>query len=82
MITEAISKVIINKTKTNIAKFEVANARILKAELEKLPFENNSTNLVISNCIINHSSNKQAVWSEVYRILKQGRRFVASDICS
>jgi len=36
--------------------------------------------LVISNCTINHASDKPAVWSEVYRILKPGGRFVVSDI--
>ncbi|MCE5331516.1 MAG: methyltransferase domain-containing protein, partial [Bacteroidales bacterium] len=34
----------------------------------------------ISNCTINHASDKPAVWSEVYRILKPGGRFVVSDI--
>lgn len=75
-----ISEGMIAKANANIAKFEVTNATILQAELEKLPFENNSTNLVISNCTINHSSDKQAVWNEVYRILKEGGRFVVSDI--
>ncbi len=75
-----ISEGMIAKAKANIAKFEVANATILKAELEKLPFENNSTDLIISNCTINHSSDKQAVWNEIYRILKIGGRFVVSDI--
>ena len=77
-----ISEGMIAKAQASIAKLEVPNATILKAELEKLPFENNSTNLVISNCTINHSSDKQAVWNEVYRILKEGGRFVVSDIYS
>ena len=75
-----ISEGMIAKAKANIAKFEVANATILQAELEKLPFKNNSTDLIISNCTINHSSDKQAVWNEVFRILKVGGRFVVSDI--
>jgi len=75
-----ISEGMIAKAKVNISKFEVTNATILQAELENLPFENNSTDLVISNCTINHSSDKQAVWNEVYRILKEGGRFVVSDI--
>lgn len=77
-----ISEGMITKAKANIARFEVANATIIRAELENLPFEENSTDLVISNCTINHSSDKQAVWNEVYRILKQGGRFVVSDIYS
>ena len=75
-----ISEGMIAKAKASIAKLEVANATIIQAELEKLPFEDNSTDLVISNCTINHSSDKQTVWNEVYRILKEGGRFVVSDI--
>jgi len=75
-----ISEGMIAKAQANIDKFEVLNAKILKAELEKLPLENDSVNLVISNCTINHAADKQAVWNEVYRILKVGGRFVVSDI--
>ncbi len=75
-----ISEGMITKAKANLEKFEVTNAEILKAGLESLPFEVNSVDLVISNCTINHASDKPAVWSEVYRILKPGGRFVVSDI--
>ncbi len=75
-----ISKGMIVKAKANIEKFEVKNATILQAELENLPLENDSVNVVISNCTINHAANKQAVWNEIYRILKTGGRFVVSDI--
>lgn len=77
-----ISEGMITKARANIAKFEIVNATILQAELEKLPFENYLVDLVISNCTINHASDKQAVWNEVYRILKVGGRFVVSDIYS
>jgi len=77
-----ISEGMIAKAKAAIEKFDVSNATILKSELEKLPLEENSVNLVISNCTINHASDKQAVWNEVYRILKAGGRFVVSDIYS
>lgn len=75
-----ISDGMLAKAKANIEKFEVENAQIIKAELEQLPFENNLVNLVISNCTINHATNKQAVWNEVFRILKPEGRFVVSDI--
>ncbi len=75
-----ISDGMIAKAKANLAKFDVENAEILKAELEKLPLLNESVNLVISNCTINHAKDKQAVWNEINRILKVGGRFVVSDI--
>lgn len=75
-----ISEGMIAKSKANLSKFEVTNAEILRAELEKLPLEENKVDLIISNCTINHASNKPAVWAEVYRILKPGGRFVVSDI--
>lgn len=75
-----ISEGMIAKAKLNLQKFEVENAGIMQAELEKLPLKNQSVDLVISNCTINHASDKQAVWNEVYRILKSNGRFVVSDI--
>jgi len=75
-----ISEGMIAKAKSNLEKFEVVNAKIIKAELENLPLSNESVDLVISNCTINHAADKQAVWNEVYRILKLGGRFVVSDI--
>jgi len=75
-----ISEGMIAKARVNLEKFEVTNAEIIKAELEKLPFDENSIDLVISNCTINHANDKPAVWKEVYRILNQRGRFVVSDI--
>lgn len=75
-----ISEGMIAKANATLEKFEVQNARILKAELESLPLRDNSIHLVISNCTINHASDKPTVWGEVYRILKSGGRFVVSDI--
>jgi arsenite methyltransferase len=75
-----ISEGMVAKAKINLAKFDVENAEILQAELEKLPLDNNSVNLVISNCTINHAADKQQVWNEIYRVLKPDGRFVVSDI--
>lgn len=75
-----ISEGMIAKAQANIQKFEVNNAEIVKGELEKLPLKEDYVDLIISNCTINHAIDKQAVWQEVYRILKPGGRFVVSDI--
>lgn len=58
------------------------NVSLIKSEFETIPLKDGSLNLIISNCAINHASNKQAVWNEVYRTLKVGGRFVVSDIYS
>ncbi len=75
-----ISEGMIAKANANKAKFDVENAEFIQAELEKLPLEDSSVDLVISNCTLNHSTDKQSVWNEIYRILKVGGRFVISDI--
>ncbi len=75
-----ISEGMIAKAKANLEKFEIGNAEILNADLENLPIDDSTVDVVISNCTINHASNKQAVWNEVYRILKPGGRFIVSDI--
>lgn len=75
-----ISDGMIAKAEANLAKFEVTNAKILKAGLENLPLGTGTVDCIISNCTINHAVDKLAVWNEVYRILKPGGRFVVSDI--
>jgi len=60
----------------------VKNVKFIQSNLENMPIENKTVDLVISNCTINHSSDKQLVWNEIYRILKNGGRFVVSDIFS
>ncbi len=75
-----ISKGMIAKAERTLSELGITNAKILYADLEQLPLEDNSANVVISNCTINHAENKQAVWNEVFRILKPNGRFVVSDI--
>lgn len=77
-----ISDGMLEKARKNAEKFKVNNVRFVKSELEKLELPDNTADLVISNCTLNHASDKQAVWNEIFRILKRGGRFVISDIYS
>ena len=77
-----ISDGMLEKARNTADMLGVKNVGFIKSELEKLPLENNSVNLVISNCTINHASDKIKVWSEIYRVLKPGGFFTVSDIYS
>ena len=75
-----ISDGMLEKASHNAEKFGITNVRFVRSELEKLGLPDVVADLVISNCTLNHAADKQAVWNEIYRILKQGGRFVISDI--
>ena len=66
----------------NALKFGISNVKFVRSDLEKLELPDSTADLVISNCTINHAADKTAVWSEIFRILKNGGRFVVSDIYS
>ncbi|MFA6978679.1 MAG: methyltransferase domain-containing protein [Ignavibacteriaceae bacterium] len=77
-----ISDGMIEKAKKNAAKLDITNVQFIKSELESLKLPTKIADLVISNCTINHASDKRVVWHEIKRILKKGGRFVVSDIYS
>jgi arsenite methyltransferase len=77
-----ISDGMIEKARTTADKIKLNNVKFIQSELEKIPLENETVDLIISNCTINHATNKQLVWNEIYRLLKTGGRFVVSDIYS
>jgi ubiquinone/menaquinone biosynthesis C-methylase UbiE len=77
-----ISEGMLRKSSETAGKLGITNNRFIKSDLEKIGLNDNIADLVISNCTINHSSDKQLVWNEIYRILKKGGRFVVSDIYS
>jgi len=75
-----ISEGMIQKAIGTADRLEVKNVEFIHSTLERIKMGDNKVDLVISNCTINHASDKQAVWNEVFRILKKGGRFVVSDI--
>jgi len=75
-----VSEGMLKKARKNASKLGISNVEFVPSELEDLKLASETANLVISNCTINHASDKYRVWSEIERILKKSGRFVVSDI--
>jgi SAM-dependent methyltransferase len=72
--------IMIEKARINAAKLGFGNVEFRQGDIENMPVNENIADVVVSNCVLNLVPNKQAVFNEIFRVLKVGGHFSISDV--
>lgn len=75
-----MTEAMIEKARINAAKLNFTNVEFRLGDIENMPVEDNSADVVISNCVLNLVPDKNRAFSEIYRVLKPGAHLSVSDI--
>ena len=75
-----MSEEMVERARANANKYGYKNVEFRSGDIEELPVENNSIDIIISNCVINLAPDKSKVFSEARRVLKKGGKMYISDI--
>ncbi len=75
-----VTREMVNRARENARKARLANVEFRQAPIERVPLDDESVDVVISNCVLNHCADKARAFKEVYRVLKVGGRMCISDL--
>ena len=70
----------LEKARENVKRKGFTNVEFIKGDIDNLPLESNTADVIVSNCVLNLVPDKQAVFNEIYRVLKPNGHFSISDI--